>query len=147
MSNLFQDIIAPLYGDQKSALEKIASAQDRLSYMLLNQESDALGVVIFKSQLSQEFESLGINNAIELKTLFVVNANKNSGVGLGSQLFSQCLNYAQLVNAQNIVVTVSEEKDESLKFFERKGFQRVNALEGKYKSGITEFILVKSLTA
>lgn len=145
ISDLFQNTIAPLYGDQTDALKKIAEAKDRLSYLLLNENGNALGVLVFKRISSQEFETLGINKAIELKTLFVVDAGKNSGVGLGSQLLKQCLEYAESINAENIVVTVSEEKPESLKFFERKGFKKISAMQDKYKNGITEFILAKSL--
>lgn len=142
MAALFQQTIAPLYGDQTSALGKIFDAQDRLSYLLLDNEQNVLGVVIFKKDLSQEFENLGITNAIELKTLFVVNAEQNSGVGLGSQLLNQCLKFASTAKADNVIVTVSEEKPESLRFFERKGFKKIKLLEDKYKSGVTEFVLV-----
>jgi GNAT superfamily N-acetyltransferase len=146
ISNLINKTIAPLYGDQSEAIKKIGAAEDRLSYLLLNEENDPLGVIIFKKNLSQEFELFEINNAIELKTLFVVDPDKNSNKGLGSMLLNQCLEYAKSINAKYIVVTVSEEKPESLLFFQKKGFNIIYTLENKYKSKTKEYIIAKLLS-
>lgn len=145
LAELFQKTIMPLYGDQTVALTKIAKANDRHTYLLLNQKNEALGVLVFKRELSQEFKSIGVEQAIELKTLFVVDADKNSGKGIGSQLFKKCLQYAREVGAKKIVVTVSQEKPESLQFFKRKGFEIIDSICGKYKKDKVEFILVMSL--
>jgi len=142
--SLFQTTIAPLYGDQEEALKKISDAKDRLAYLLVNEEK-VLGVLVYKNTVTQEFALLGVDDAIELKTLFVVDAKTNSGIRLGTQLFNKCLEYAKSVKAGYIVVTVSEEKPESIKFFERKGFKKIDAMPNKYKVGVTEYIFAKSL--
>jgi len=84
--------------------------------------------------------------AIEIKTLFVVNPENNRGCGFGAKLFTKAIEYARSVKAENLLVTVSEEKPESYYFFVSKcGFKETHKEAGKYKEGVEESILIKKL--
>lgn len=153
VSDQFQNIIAPLYGDQTDALRKIAARTDRTCEVLLRKISDVpnspnssdaseqiVGILVYKSEPVQEFSSYGVQDALELKTLFVVNAGTQSGRGLGTTLVNRIIEVAQDVKFKAIVVTVSDEKQESQAFFKKKGFVEIASFNGKYKEGVNEYI-------
>lgn len=142
---LFNQIIAPLYGDQTNATAKIGEAQDRKCQLLI-EGGEIRGVLVYKSQINDEFAQIGGGQSIEIKTLFVVDSENNRGRGFGAKLFAKVVEYARSVKAENLLVTVSEEKPESYYFFVSKcGFVEKSKSVGKYKDGIEESILVKKL--
>ncbi len=137
---LFEEVIAPIYGDQKDALEKIGEGKDRACEVLVQAEK-INGIIVYKTRPTDEFAQYGAKNALELKTLFVVNASQNSGRGLGSKLLERVENAAKPAIFSSIVVTVSETKTESCEFFKKKQFVQVGELGNKFKA--PEFILAK----
>ena len=85
---LFNQIIAPLYGDQANALAKIGEAKDRKCQLLM-ENGEIRGVLVYKLQLNDEFAQIGGGQAIEIKTLFVVDSENNRGRGFGTKLFAK----------------------------------------------------------
>jgi len=76
----------------------------------------------------------------------VVDAQNNGGRGFGAKLFIKAVEHARSVKAENLLVTVSEEKPESYYFFVNKcGFKETCKEIGKYKEGVEESILIKKL--
>jgi N-acetylglutamate synthase-like GNAT family acetyltransferase len=135
----FEQVIAPIYGDQTQALQKIQAAQDRHCYVL-DVAQKVAGIAVYKIQPTDEFP---VKKALEIKTLFVVNAQENSGKGYGSQLLSHIELFARQQQLfEHLVVTVSETKPESKAFFEKKGFSVVQT-SSKFKA--TEYILAKKV--
>jgi ribosomal protein S18 acetylase RimI-like enzyme len=138
---LFHKVIEPLYGDQSSALLKIAKAEDRTCEVLLADDT-ILGIVVYKNFPISEFA----DNSLEIKTLFVVDAENNSHKGIGSKLVQRVEEVAKMRGIfENIVVTVSEEKPQSIEFFKRKGFEVIKICPDKYKKGMKEYVFCKSL--
>lgn len=88
---------------------------------------------------------MGGVKAIEIKTLFVVDAENNRGRGFGAELLRKAEEYARSVGAENLLVTVSNEKPESYNFFVKNGFKRVRKEIGKYKKYKMESTLIKEL--
>lgn len=142
VSEIFQRILLPLYGSQEKALKQIGEGADRRCYLLYEGEIP-VGVIVFKTVLSNEFASFGIKNSIEIKTLFVVNSEENSGKGLGTDLVKKVIAEAEALKLghESLHVTVSESKGDSLKFFKKKGFNVVHSWKGRYKEGVTEYLL------
>lgn len=97
-----------------------------------------------KTAPSMEYIQYGARNALELKTLFVVNPAKNSGKGIGSELENR-INEIAREKFDNLQVTVSEEKKESLQFFMKKGWEVQKGFPNKYTEGATEFLLTKKV--
>lgn len=141
----FSSVIEPLYGNQSQALEKIKSGKDRTCELLFDEEQKPIGILVYKHLPTDEFSSLGAPNALEIKTLFVINADKNSGKGIGSQLLGKVLNVAKQLQCSHLVVTVSEDKQESLAFFQRKNFFVTHTMHGKFKKEKDEYVLVQAL--
>ena len=138
----FQSNIQPLYGDQEVALNKIKTGKDRACEVLLNNKKEILGILVFKTQPTSEWT----RNALEIKTLIVVNPKKNSGKGYGTKLIQRIYDVAkQNPVFQSITVTVSENVQESLIFFNKKGFKTLAVFNEKYKRGTKEYILIKDL--
>lgn len=142
ISEIFRRILVPLYGSQERALEQIRQGIDRSAY-LLYEDTAPVGVLVFKNQPTQEFQEAGVSNSVEIKSLFVDHATQNSGKGLGSRLLTKL--YEELknrsLNEDGIHVTVSETRQESLQFFQKKHFQIVDSWKGKYQPDVTEYLL------
>ncbi len=142
VSEIFHRILTPLYGDQNQAIMQIAKSTDRRCYLLYEGETP-LGVLVFKTVLSDEFKKLGIERSIEVKSLFVDNSHENSGRGIGSELITKLKAESEGLGLDytGIHVTVSENKTDSLAFFQKKGFTIAHAWKNRYKEGVTEFLL------
>ena len=152
IKKIFELNITPLYGNQEEALEKIEKGVDRRTELLKNKEDNIVGVLVYKTEPIDEFASLGILNACEIKSLFLNNSDKNSGKGLGSMLLKKVEDYIIARNKEkqtfdNIVVTVSNEKKDSIEFFIKKGFQKAETFNGidKYRKGSEEFLFYKKI--
>ena len=137
----FENVIAPIYGDQSVALKRIADATDRFCEVLIK-ENVVNGILVYKSEPHGEFASFGAKSTLELKTLFVVNAKEQSGKGLGTLLINRIMEVAKNDKFDSITVTVSDTKTESLTFFQKKGFKHVESYKDKYKVGETELLHV-----
>ena len=92
---------------------------------------------------SQAFLSLKINPAkdyVKVSTFFVMPQVRGNGVG--KALLMWMFSYVKEHTSSNsLKVTVSEDKPESLAFFQKHGFTVVDQVVGKYVEGKTEFIL------
>ena len=142
LREIFQKVLTPLYGSQESALKKIEEGTDRKCYLLCEKIAP-VGVIVFKTCLSNEFAEHKIEKSIEIKSLFVVDAEKNSGRGIGTKLLNKIIEEAEKLklNHESFHVTVSETKTESLTFFKQKKFNIVHAWKDLYKKGVTEYLL------
>lgn len=108
----------------------------------MTENTSPRGVLVYKTDLTDEY----VPSALEIKTLFVIEAEKNRGRGLGNKLLERALDYATQKQAKKITVTISSEKPESLRFFLKNGFSQVVELKDKYKIGETEHVLVRPLS-
>ncbi len=142
VAEIFHRILTPLYGSQEKAIRQIEESSDRSCFLLYENE-DPSGVLVFKTVLSDEFKDLGVARSIEVKSLFVDNSHQNSGKGLGSCLVDKLKEEVPKLglDPDAIHVTVSETKQESLMFFQKKGFQISHAWKDRYQAGVTEFLL------
>jgi|GEM_PF-689708 len=142
LSEIFQRILTPLYGSQDKAIEQINVSKDRKCYLLYEGDIPS-GILVYKTDPSNEFAEYGVKNSIEIKSLFVDHSLKNSGRGLGSNLVDKLKDKVAKLRLQpnGIHVTVSETKEESLSFFRKKGFEIAHAWENRYIKSVTEYLL------
>ena len=142
ISEIFHRILTPLYGAQEKAIEQIRASEDRRCFLLYEGETP-VAVLVFKTILSREFAEFGVDNSIEIKSLFVDHSANNSGKGLGSALVEKLVREVEQLHVGNeaIHVTVSETKQESLNFFRKKGFEIRHTWDGRYLPGIKEYLL------
>lgn len=142
VQDIFKKILEPLYGDQTKAIRQIEESVDRKCY-LLYENTRPTGVLVYKTAPSDEYANHGVENSIEIKSLFVNHAAENSGRGLGSALIDKLKEKVSKLSSspKSIHVTVSETKGESLAFFRKKGFEVVHEWNGRYKEGTKEYLL------
>ncbi len=147
VTEIFNRILVPLYGSQDKAIRQIAEGRDRACFLMYEGER-AVGVLVFKTELSNEFSAFGVDESVEIKSLFIDHAVKNSGRGLGSALVDKLLEEVRNLELgeKNIHVTVSETKEESLSFFQKKGFRIVHKWEGRYLKGFVEYLLARPVS-
>jgi ribosomal protein S18 acetylase RimI-like enzyme len=135
----FKTKIAPLYGDQEKALNKIACGCDR-TCLLLTQGNEPRGLLLFKKELSNEYENLGIQNSLEVKTLCLVNLREDKGQGFGTTLLNRAKDEAQTRGASGVHLTISESLG-VLGFYRGQGFCQKTIWPNKFQQGDNELLL------
>ncbi|PWU15671.1 MAG: hypothetical protein C5B45_01860 [Chlamydiae bacterium] len=146
LREVFKKTLEPLYGSQEAALGKIEKGKDRTCTLLLNGEQP-VGVLVHKNALSDEFQAFGISNSLEIKSLFLVDPEKNSGNGIGSALLDKVIAVAKELHAKSIHVTVSEKVQDSCGFFAKKKFKLVKTFDSRYQAGVKEHLFQLCLDA
>ena len=144
ITEIFNRVIEPLYGSQTQALRKIEESDDRFAYLMYEGEEGPVGVLVFKTKVSNAHANLGIVNSIGIKSLFLVNPEKNSGRGLGSALLNFCRRKVNELGLtyQHMHVTVSASVPRALEFFKKNGFKVVGKSKGRYIMGVDEYLAV-----
>lgn len=146
VKEIFERMIKPVYGDITLTLEKIRKAEDRRCEFIVSEETGkCLGLIIYKTALVNEFAKLRIQNSLEVKTLLVINPEKNSGKGIGTALLKRVESVATQLSASSIHLTVSELRPQALNFFEKRNFKLHASWKDKYKKGVKEYLLAKPL--
>lgn len=108
--NTFKVRIEPVYGNQHSALKKIKEGIDRSCELMLNCDNP-VGILVYKNELQNEY---GFKNALELKTICLINPEKNSGKGWGTILWQRIEEIARQKSAQKTFCTCSSKVAESI---------------------------------
>lgn len=147
ISQSFREVLEPLYGPQKSALDKVAAGHDRRCRLAVEPDGQPCGVLVYKTGISNEMAKYGIKDSIEIKTLYLINAAVNSGKGYAGEMLSYIVKKASDMRAASVHVTVSEKVPQSLTFFTKKGFRLVKTFTGLYQTGVKEYLLHLPLVA
>jgi L-amino acid N-acyltransferase YncA len=118
---------------------KMWYGSDRITEVLVV-EDKPVGILVYKTKLSNEYKEYGIENSLEMKSMFVFNVEKNGGLGYGSRLFKRILQVSREYNATSIHCTVSEEVPETMAFLKKKGFVVKGKFPIQYKKGFNEYL-------
>jgi len=135
----FKKMISPIYGDQSNAIAKIKEGRDRACEIMLKYDNP-LGIIVYKNQLQNEY---GLERALELKTLFLFNPDKNSGNGYGSRLFTRIDEVAFEMGTTTIYCTASSKVENSIKCAIKNGYMISRILEQDEER--TLYLLIKEL--
>lgn len=135
--------LEPLYGSQDVALDKIFNLKDRTAKVILDETTNNIaGILVYKNDLVDEY---GIYDAVEIKTLMLINPEINGKKGLGALLINEVDRVALQKQASSIFVTVAKDKPESQLFFTKHGFVAFTVLENAYRNGNSETVFVKEV--
>lgn len=94
-------MLVPLYGDQASALHKIvhdAQRKCRLVYL----HSEPVGILVWKGRPSSEYAKLGVADSMEVKTFYLIDAEKHSGKGIASAMLDYLVQEARHLRATQV---------------------------------------------
>ena len=146
VESVFRDVLEPLYGDQSKMISQIKLCSDRQCELLIADENP-VGLIVYKKALQDEFAEFGVENSLELKTLLLIDAKKNSGKGFGTTLINRVIEVARKKHSNGVHVTVSEEVKTSKRFFSNKNFEIVHTWDGRYKPDSQEFLFFLRLAS
>lgn len=133
--------LQPFYGDTIFPfVNKIKEGKDRRCELLYLDEK-AIGFIVYKTQLSNEYIDYGIENALELKTLSLFDPEIHSRKGFGSVLLQRVGEIALTMNAKMILATVSATATPILNFVLKHEFEIANIFNGKYRDGLDEYLI------
>lgn len=133
-------VISPIYGDQTEMLRQCRLNNDR-SCIIMYDDSNPVGILVYKNIPTNEYNQYGLMNSFELKTLFIINAHVNSGKGYGNLLLQHAFEAARQANAGSIHATVSENVNQSRIFFKKYGFIEVVPFPNKFQTGVIEYLI------
>lgn len=102
VEDAFESRIGTLYNYECTTLQKLKELEDRSCEVMLV-DHRPVGFIIYKKLLQKEFD---LEDAFELKTLFVFQPEQNERKGLGSLLFMRANELASLRNASYLYSTV-----------------------------------------
>lgn len=142
--SVFTAQLEPLYGDQSEALRKIFEERDRSVRIIINTDGGIAGILVYKDLPNDDH---GVPNSLEIKTLMLVDPEKNGGQGFGARLMREAEEAAMRVGASAIAVTVAQDKQESQRFFSKHGFSVRSKITDAYREGNVESIFSKSIGA
>lgn len=131
------DVLEPLYGDQSKAMsEWISGGGFKYAFLSKSREVEYQGFISLKINPLKDY--------VKISTLFVLpNFREN---GIGKSLLQFVFKYVvDLGKYKYLKVTISEDKPESLAFFQKNNFVLTDKIDGKYKHNKTEFILYKEI--
>jgi GNAT superfamily N-acetyltransferase len=131
------EVLQPLYGDQSKALREWLTGEGfKRAFLLKSSEGISQAFICLKANPSKDY--------IKVSTFFVMPNSRGNGVG--KKLLTWALDYVVTQTSYNYIkVTISEDKPESLVFFQKNGFCLIDQIDGKYFTGKTEFILQKEV--
>ena len=142
-AEVFRSQLEPLYGSQDNALDKIFNIRDRAANVIINDIGSIAGVLVYKNNPVDEH---GLVNALEIKTLMLINPEENGGRGYGAMLLREAEDVALNISAQSIMVTVAADKPESQSFFMKHGFSVWGEINDAYRKGNVETIFEKEVS-
>lgn len=135
----FKKILTPIYGNQASAITKIKAGEDRICEVMLK-HGDPLGIIVYKNKLQNEY---GLKGALELKSLFLLDPNKNSGNGFGSCLFDRIDDVARTMGTRLVYCTASSKVKNSIQCAIKNGYQISKILEKSQEHIL--YLLIKEI--
>ncbi len=141
VTSYFNKLIKPIYGNQNKAVDKIKMGNDRFCEILLF-DNEPAGILVYKKNLVNKFKNIPFEASLEIKTLLLTNPSKFSGISLASKLVARAKQVAKKLGANNLIVTVSSSKPESIIFFLKKGFSVAKVFKNLYLQGKDEYLLV-----
>lgn len=141
--------LSPIYGhtNTESLIHKIETIKDRTCELYY--EDDVLrGLIVFKKHLSNEYRDLGILDGFEQKTTLPIvphdkaNRRRSLRITVMKRLLHRATENAIAMGAKTFFGTVSDEKYGTLRLLFKLGFEEVQIFPDKFKSGVSEHLLV-----
>lgn len=125
----------PIYGDQSKALNEWLTGKGYKTTFILEIDNQLVGLLSLKRNPDKD--------CIKISTLLIIDEFQKNR--LGCILLDKSIEFACKERIDKLIVTVSETVPESVVFFLKNGFQIIDKKIGKYKKGVTEFIMERRL--
>jgi len=133
LEKLAEKYIAPLYGNQRKAIDGwVTGSNFKHAWVYDNENGLIKGLVAVSDKPDK--------NYVKLSTLVVEKGLRKKGIG--SKLFEKAMEHFKNSRKEEMSVTVSEEKQDVIGFLEKKGFNLKAMLIGRYVPGEKELIYV-----
>jgi ribosomal protein S18 acetylase RimI-like enzyme len=135
LKKIANNILTPLYGDQTKAFNEWITGSGCKHAYCLEENRNISGFISLKADERKPY--------LKISTLVIMPGYRNNGRGLKLMSFAEEL--AQKLKYRQVIVTVSETKEKSFRFFINNDFFVINKKKGKYQDGIIEYVLKKEI--
>lgn len=135
----FRGILEPLYGDQTLALEKMRTAGDRNTEVLM-ENGVIKGLLVYKTTPNSDYRP----NLLEVKTFVLLSAAEDSRKGFGGKLLERVQELVHAYDMNGVLLTLSDAAPVSAHhFFRKHGFVAFTRHEEKYVDGVGETVMIQ----
>jgi len=135
LRKIAQEILEPIYGNQEKAIDGWLNGNGFKHAFVFEDDKKIIGLLSLKANPDKSY--------LKISTLIVTNGHRDKNVG--RELLGKALVFAVERDCGEVVVTVSEMREDVLGFFMCSGFHLVKKCPDKYTKGITEYILRRIL--
>lgn len=143
LKSSFKRFVEPIYGNQENFLEKIRKGKDRKCKLLIH-NNVVEGVLVYKIKNSDEFQSFGVRNALEIKTLMLINNNTKFSGLMVSALYREAALAAIERKSSCILATVSSGLKSAYNIAKKLGFKRIKCIKYKNITSSQELLICHS---
>jgi len=131
LRKIANEYLVPIYGNQSKALNEWLSGKGYKSAFIIEAHGQTAGLLSLKRDPNKDY--------VKISTLLIIDEfQKNK---LGKILLDKSVEFAREQRTNRLIVTVSETMSQSVVFFLKNNFQIIDKKIGKYKRGVTEFIM------
>lgn len=135
LRRLANEVLKPIYGNQSKAINEWLTGTGFKHAFVLTDNKKIIGLLSLKANPCKPY--------LKISTLLVTKGHRDKNVG--RQLLEKAFIFAIDKEYNEVLVTVSETKEEVLGFFMCSGFHLIKKCPDKYTKGITEYILRRIL--
>ncbi len=135
LRKIAKEILEPLYGDQSKAFNEWMTGAGFKRAFVAVWDGNIVGLLSLKVNPDKPF--------LKISTLLIISDHQ--GKGYGRQMLAFAESFAREYGYRILIVTTSETKSESVSFFAKNGFTIIARKIGKYREGVTEFVMRKEL--
>lgn len=136
LRKIADEILAPIYGSQEKAFQEWYDPASNKRAFVSTKEGLVVGGLLSMKVVEEK-------SYLKIATLLVLEECKSCGCAIAMLNFA--IDFAKTNGFDELLVTVSETKPESISFFKKNGFQVVGKEIGKYTDGVAEFIFTRKL--
>jgi ribosomal protein S18 acetylase RimI-like enzyme len=135
LRKMAKEFLEPIYGNQEKAINEWLTGSGFKNVFIFADDLKVMGLLSLKANPNKSY--------LKISTLIVNNGCRDKNVG--RELLGKALVFALENNYRDVIVTVSEMKEDALGFFMCAGFGLVKKCHDKYIKGISEYILRRTL--
>lgn len=135
LRKIADEYLVPIYGDQTKALNGWLTGKGYKSAFIIEAHGQMAGLLSLKRDPAKDY--------VKISTLLIVDEFQRNK--LGKILLDKSIEFTREQRVDRLIVTVSETVPQSVVFFLKNDFQIIDKKFGKYKRGVTEFIMERGL--
>lgn len=138
---IFQEKIEPFHGSQQKTFQRIMEGKANRCVILYDTYAEIKGIIVYKTQLSNQYEAQGITYSLEVKVLRATEGEEY----VASTLIKKVIKIAKAAGAKSIHFKANNKSNLSLEILELYKFVVVSIFPELNKESSSKYLLKLSI--